>query len=896
MALVALRHWKIAKEGAMDVGLTSKNILKTEKGQLSVFLGICLLIIMSLLAFVINVGLFVKAKINLQNAVDAAAWSGAAVQARQLTNIAYVNWELRNTYKEWMFKYYVLGQASLPRVQLDTSGSDFLGGADPYTGQPGNGVNFRTPPFFKSGDSSYDSKAYDKYNIPSVCLHLGGKDNICAIYSSPGLPRFQTAGLPGVGDAHEKFLDSIVSQKAKNCSSRSDLNFGVTMAWLYGTGSAPFPGLSGLAMNRLGAWPQSLELALRMRNLEMIVNRPPVINGICRTSGAGCMVVDDLENESKGTPLNERPVKAFWAGYRNLSGGENKNSDILANSFTLFELRPTPFTAGPDTLSGYLIPQNKTIGQSGILANQKHYLDLQVLPLNLVTFFTSFVTNNSKFEGSTDMQASCPGSKTAIPVPGYIMGFIKNPRVLTYYSVKAEAKFVGLFFPFTETGGITLRAYATAKPFGGRIGPRLFSVEGKDTIVPRSGAIENRSAPYISAIKPPTSTFKAGYPIPTTTNFWVKDSSTALGGTPKTTDVYFAIPNLLYDFSGDVSTMSLASGSSQPIMTLNDPGNELASQDPKETLGLYNKDQFISFAKNMEKTNGTIDNTTIDNSLNNIRKPTRYEALNYLIPNVDSPGDNLEGQAVISKDFGGHYKLYAPLFGDDFLYINSADVENVLMDYINKNRKAIDAFTDALKDVATAIKNSGTTQGVNYLAAAKTIHNLGSLPSEVSACSSNLSLAAKFHQYFLGTGEACGIRPLSISLSEYFNSQQNPDLFNKFYLTTYKIPNPSELETVSLMTAYSPGSRRGASEEGISSTPFNSGAPKTALRNSYSTKFIATEKVVKGGYANYNEKGLYYEQTPYGSSPGDLSSLIDGSFDNMLPSSALSEWRGQLFY
>ena len=49
------------------------------KGQLSIFLGVSMTIIVTLLAFIINIGLFVKAKINLQNAVEAAAWAGAAV-------------------------------------------------------------------------------------------------------------------------------------------------------------------------------------------------------------------------------------------------------------------------------------------------------------------------------------------------------------------------------------------------------------------------------------------------------------------------------------------------------------------------------------------------------------------------------------------------------------------------------------------------------------------------------------------------------------------------------------------------------------------------------------------------------------------------------------------------
>jgi Flp pilus assembly protein TadG len=74
-------------------------------------------VFISIIAFVINVGLFVKAKINLQNATDASAWAGAAVQSRQLSKIAYLNWEMRNIYKEWMYKYYVVGSMNTPGVE-----------------------------------------------------------------------------------------------------------------------------------------------------------------------------------------------------------------------------------------------------------------------------------------------------------------------------------------------------------------------------------------------------------------------------------------------------------------------------------------------------------------------------------------------------------------------------------------------------------------------------------------------------------------------------------------------------------------------------------------------------------------------------------------------------------
>ena len=51
-------------------------------------------------AFVINTGMLVNAKINLQNAADLAAYAGASVQARQLTHISYLNYEMRRQWKK----------------------------------------------------------------------------------------------------------------------------------------------------------------------------------------------------------------------------------------------------------------------------------------------------------------------------------------------------------------------------------------------------------------------------------------------------------------------------------------------------------------------------------------------------------------------------------------------------------------------------------------------------------------------------------------------------------------------------------------------------------------------------------------------------------------------------
>jgi hypothetical protein len=62
--------------------------------------------------------------------------------------------------------------------------------------------------------------------------------------------------------------------------------------------------------------------------------------------------------------------------------------------------------------------------------------------VNLATFYAALIPRAAK-----DVSGACNISKVAIPVPGYPLGFYKNPEVLTYYAVKGEAEFEGMFRP-----------------------------------------------------------------------------------------------------------------------------------------------------------------------------------------------------------------------------------------------------------------------------------------------------------------------------------------------------------------------------------------------------------------------------------------------------------------
>src|SRR5690606_5799467 len=246
-------------------------LAKNEKGQISIFFSASLVVIVSLVAFIINIGLFVKAKINLQNATDSAAFAGAAVQSRQLTRIAYLNWEMRNIFKEWMFKYYVVGNLN----NKDVINPD--GGSGPMK------YNLET-----DVDVIASRQTPDPFNIPTVCLHIeGSSTNICKRYSVPGIPEFGSSYIIGAEQASRALIDSIIAAKSANCIDRTRLNMLVANTWAYNviTPSAE-DSLSGqgpsILTDRPGAWPKAVELALRIRNLEYIMNRQPETNGVCR--------------------------------------------------------------------------------------------------------------------------------------------------------------------------------------------------------------------------------------------------------------------------------------------------------------------------------------------------------------------------------------------------------------------------------------------------------------------------------------------------------------------------------------------------------------------------------------------------------------------------------------
>lgn len=842
-----------------------------------------MVVMITIVAFIINIGLFVKAKINLQNATDAAAFAGAAVQSRQLTKIAYLNWEMRNIYKEWMYKYYVIGNLNINDVE-----------------NPGEAgvMQFKLAP---DNEVLSGTVTKDHFNIPAVCIHIAGsKTNICKRYSVPGLPEFGSSNLPGAEEASRAFMDTLISTKVNDCIDRTRLNMMVANTWAYNvlsnnmdsslTGRGP-----AILSDRQGAWPRAVELAMRIRNLEYVMNRPSETSKICldgSSSNTNCnKAITNIEQEKKLG--NERIVKAFYSGFRNL--GNDVDSE-MKQTFTLTELGPKKVSFDNNTnASVLLVPESKMAGFS------KQWVDLKLMMVNYAVFYTAMIPR-----ASADTSGACDISKVAIPVPGYPMGFYKNPDVLTYYAVKGEAMFVGMFNPFVEAdnGGVKLEAYAAAKPMGGRIGPMLFTQRPNEGyIIGRTDREKFRSIPYITSYDfrgvtirgktydETTTKFVPGLPLPTNSreapgSFWLEDPSKPLGGrVADAGGIQFGVPNLVYDYEVPFRTNGYTL-SDQPIYMIKSSNLDI---DPSEqTVGLYSKYQFKRFRGTA--LSNTISPTTLNEEIARVKAPTLYEAANYMIPtpNVEfNLRQELDSFGFISSETAPESlsngiqvidtKVYAPLYKvndqEDVLYSNSNEVVTAISQFMESQRTGMEKYKMSMNRAAMNIwaqrsTVAGGAQGSipGYERAARGVSDLLNMENNdinqmPQTCN---SLAGQFLYFYYGglandmvppNPDGCPT-PLPNLIREYFNRNSLDAGYDPTYYSMKYSFNPSA-NNMQFMTAYVPGPFTGAGMDGTFVSPLSGDIRDKMRRNFYSTKFVSLDSLqTSSSSGNYGERGF----------------------------------------
>ncbi len=189
-------------------------MIHQQRGQISIFVALIFPILFVFFAMVINVGLVVHDKVNLQNSVDLAVYYGAQRQAEMLGAIAHANYQIRQSWKLLAFRYRVTGSYA------DTN----------------------HPLSIKKDNIKADDKDYLNKKVPSICLsHKGWSDiksqqNVCHTdqLSIVEIPPVDVIAPHTPFNAALTFLiDELRKAYDDNCASLGPLNFGWGAAIFY---------------------------------------------------------------------------------------------------------------------------------------------------------------------------------------------------------------------------------------------------------------------------------------------------------------------------------------------------------------------------------------------------------------------------------------------------------------------------------------------------------------------------------------------------------------------------------------------------------------------------------------------------------------------------------------
>jgi hypothetical protein len=421
--------------------LTDKKVTLGERGQSIILISVVILSFLLFFQFAINTGILVIAKISLQNAADAAAYAGAATQARQLNAISFLNYDMREQYKKFLYRYVFVG---------NVGGPQFPNSADP------------APYGFPKMDYSINpsSPVMKPINVPVICMPIkDGADDSCLQINLPNTANNVANSFSGIISAPLQAtlasFEAIAQIQQKLCQGQGTINFAVAMAWLFrGDTSAQslISGFSTLAndaakqttngnaaitsasidktisllqnnLQGMGLFPRNIITLMRIETMVSILNQP-------HASQVDLETVQGWE-ASQAADQHERTAQAFRSAAANL------NQQVLNPSKILMDE----------------LEADQQITVAPILKNFNVYVQMMKVGA----------------DASRANSTICQTTIFPFPVIGAPLGVTRTNTTSVHYAVKIHATANLLFLPMKD--GIELEAVAGAKPFGSRIGP-----------------------------------------------------------------------------------------------------------------------------------------------------------------------------------------------------------------------------------------------------------------------------------------------------------------------------------------------------------------------------------------------------------------------------------------
>lgn len=388
-------------------------MLRNERGQAAIFVALMFNVLFVFFAMAINIALVVHDKINLQNAVDLAAYYAASKQAELMNAIAHQNYSIRQSYKLLAWRYRVLGTMGIYR---DTEPHPARTGALADTAYPPAATPSLCIVYKPTWDEVYDNE--NLCNQPNLRI--------------PPLPEVQViAGFLGINVGIAALSRQLRQQFNQRCEEMAAFNWWFAMSSLY---------------------------AFRIDQR----NRKQVMYALARNMSADPTDFIDLD----GNSVLEGARQTF---IRNLTFANKQSFENGGGEFKLFNslggVNPQQWLVEIKTIPTVVYTDVNANPNDGCNAEPRPVQQLPVRP-------GSQEKLNQPYPQGLGASSLIPWREERFLADSdyqYSIGVERNPWYMPYVGIQARTTPRQIFFPFG--GGITNVARGYAKPFGGRIGP-----------------------------------------------------------------------------------------------------------------------------------------------------------------------------------------------------------------------------------------------------------------------------------------------------------------------------------------------------------------------------------------------------------------------------------------
>lgn len=429
---------------------------RNQKGQVAVFVALIFQVVFVFFAMLINVGLLVHHKINLQQSTDLAAYYGAMKQAEILNVMAHVNYQIRQAWKLFTWRYRVLGTFGVERrvgQNINPPNAPIM---------PVGWVSFDQPivhnsfddadPKYKCGNGT--AQGINFTDVPFACMgHIGFEDWPSPSKGDETFCRIDCGNMAQVPTTIKK-LDGVGGFSWGGANIGKAVDAGITK--LNNQLDKQCEILGATTVSMLGLYYANYFVdTSNKKKIIQILNKNLALDEESILDVEGNKIITGVKNSLRNnlTEANLSSVNSNPSSIVTYNGIKGKDKELI-REMTMYYLNFFIFEcSGTNAQSVRPALTNLNNGPGGGLEKDG--------PLYKA------IMKLYRSEGEEVIKIFAQNSEDI-----NTLGYEKNPWYQVYYGVKSTSE---PRIPFLPLSKIKLNAISFAKPFGGTIGPWYYN-------------------------------------------------------------------------------------------------------------------------------------------------------------------------------------------------------------------------------------------------------------------------------------------------------------------------------------------------------------------------------------------------------------------------------------